>query len=94
MTPHSFPDDLPWMIEYRCGGTVRTALPRRPVEAVSTSGDTNARIVCPTIPHGCTGWRLPGNLCWRKLESLPPHWLPFLNRERGTWLDPRRPLRP
>jgi hypothetical protein len=76
----NYPDDLPWILEYRVGDTVRATLPRRKVENVSSSGDTNANEVCPRIPVGADAVRRVGGP-WRKLEDLPKHWLPFLNRE-------------
>jgi hypothetical protein len=74
------PDSLPWMIEWRVGKVVLTSLPRRAVESISSSGDTNADIVRPQIPMGCTGWRLPDEPEWRKMGELPKEWMPFLNR--------------
>jgi hypothetical protein len=53
----AYPDDLPWILEYRVGSTVRTTLPRRSVAYVASSGVTDAPIVCPQIPVGCSGWR-------------------------------------
>jgi hypothetical protein len=85
----TFPEDLPWMIEYRVGSTVRITLPRVPVHYVSSSGSTDAAIVCPRIPLGCTGWRRAGELAWRSLKDVPRAWMPFLDRERGTEMDPR-----
>lgn len=83
------PDDLPGIIEYRCGPVVRHALPRTPVSCYSSSGRTNAPEVCPTIPIGATAWRLASDTQWRKWSELPKHWLPFLQRKRGTVMDPR-----
>ncbi len=87
----TFPPDLPWIVEYRVGCTVRGALPRRRVESISSSGETNARIVCPTIPYGADAWRVAGG-DWQPLESIPEAWRPFLMRQRGTLMDPRPPL--
>lgn len=84
-----YPADLPNVIEYRCGKTVRISLPRQPVKYISTSGNTNAAQICPMIPYGCDGWRLSADKDWRPLKTIPAHWMPFLNRERGTELDPR-----
>jgi len=51
------PDDLPHQLEYRLPGprgpVVLTALPRRAVEFVSTSGKSTAPLVRPTIPARC-----------------------------------------
>lgn len=85
----TFPDDLPGFIEYRVGDTVRTALPRRPVQSISSSGATDAALVCPQIPIGAEAWRVPPATSWSKLSDLPAAWLPFLNRERGTVMDSR-----
>ncbi len=76
----TYPDDLPYMLEYRCGSVVLTTLPRTPVVNISTSGDTNAKIVKPNIPYGVTGWRRCGEMEWRPLSELPAEWMPFLNR--------------
>ena len=85
-----FPDDLPGMLEYRMtSGIVLTALPRRPVETVGSSGRNTAPIVKPTIPHGANAWRRATETEWRPLSTLPAAWLPFLNRQRGTVMDPR-----
>lgn len=84
-----FPADLPWILEYQVGRTVRMTLPRREVRFVGTSGDTDANEVCPRIPLGATGWRRAGEMEWRGLEEIPRHWLPFLQRERETEMDPR-----
>jgi len=99
-----FPDDLPHMLEYRLGGVivggrmtrivVLPCLPRRPVRYIGTSGKTDAAHVVPRIPVGCTGWRLVGETGWRRLQDLPEHWLPFLDRKRETELDPRPKYRP
>lgn len=83
----NFPPDLPNILEYRCGDTIRTTLPRRPVESVSTSGKTTAAIVCPQIPYGCTGWRKVGEEAWRMLDTIPASWKPFLQRERPSAMD-------
>jgi hypothetical protein len=88
----TYPPDLPWMLEYRVGATVIMTLPRRPVFFISSSGATDAAIVHPQIPYGCTGWRRVGEEAWRALETLPDHWRPFLQRERGTELDPRHKI--
>lgn len=84
-----FPPGLPCIIEYACGPVVRYSLPRTPVEFISSSGKTTAAIVCPTIPRGTSGWRLSHQEEWRPLTELPEPWLPFLNRRRGTVMDPR-----
>jgi len=86
----TYPDDLPHMLEYRVGTVVLTTLCRRPVEYISTSGDTNADIVRPRIPFGCDGWRRVGTRLWQPLSTLPKEWMPFLNRERPGPLDPRK----
>lgn len=88
------PDGLPWIIFYRLGDLVKSALPRTPVMFVGSNGGTNAAIVCPQIPSGATGWQLAGETLWKPLRDLPPEWLPFLNRRRGTRHDPRRRLAP
>jgi hypothetical protein len=87
-----YPDDLPHMLEYRLEYAVVTTLCRTPVRSISTSGDTNARIVKPRIPLGCTGWRKVGETTWRPLDTIPPNWMPFLNRERPSEMDPRPKL--
>lgn len=84
-----FPPGLPSILEYCCGPVVLYALPRTPVEFVSSSGKTTAALVKPTIPTGATGWRLSRQTEWRPLSELPTSWLPFLNRRRGTVMDPR-----
>jgi len=84
-----FPASLPWMLEYRTGSVVMTTLCRRPVRFISTSGDTDAKIVTPQIPVGCDGWRRIGETEWHPLSDIPEEWMPFLQRERGTALDPR-----
>ena len=86
-----FPDDLPGILHYRVGKTIRIALPRTPVAYHGSSVATNATQVCPQVPLGCSGWQLvtdPKGF-WRELSELPPAWMPFLNRERGTVMDPR-----
>jgi hypothetical protein len=85
----NFPDDLPWMIEYQVGTVVLTTLPRRPVSFRGSSGTTDANVIHPRIPVGCTAWRPAGEMAWRPLLEIPRHWLPFLQRERGTPMDPR-----
>jgi hypothetical protein len=87
-----FPADLPGIMWYRVGVTARSTLPRNPVESVSSSGATNAALVCPQIPVGADAWRADPNDSWKPLGLLPPAWLPFLNRKRGTPMDARRPL--
>jgi len=99
----TFPDDLPLVVVYRLGSypdrdrklapITKCTYPRRPVVSISTSGNTDAAMICPRIPHGCTGWRLLTDAedDWKPVEALPPHWLPFLNRERGTFMDFRSP---
>lgn len=99
MSIPEFPDDLPWVVVYRLGMSrghdgepcpiVKSTLPRRPVSFIGSSGNTDAAMVCPTIPHGCTGWKLLGETEWKPISELPPHWLPFLQRERGTAHDSR-----
>ncbi len=37
-----FPEGLPYILEYKCGKTVRVTLCRRPVSFVSTSGKSDA----------------------------------------------------
>lgn len=88
----TLPDDLPGMIEYKVGTMTLTTLPRRPVQSVGTSGDTDADIVRPMIPYGCTGWRLPQEPDWNPLSSIPAHWMPFLNRKRPSEIDMRDSL--
>lgn len=85
-----FPVDLPWIVEYRCGKTVRATLCRHPVAFIGSNGATDSPQVCPQIPLGCDGWRLVGESDWKPLEDIPAHWKPFLERERGTEMDPRR----
>jgi hypothetical protein len=85
----NLPDDLPFMIDYLVGKVVLTTLPRRPVSPISTSGDTDAKIVRPQIPYGTTAWRRTGETVWRSLSAIPKHWLPFLDRQRGTEWDCR-----
>lgn len=90
-----YPDDLPSLIEYSLGqmadGTpkILVAMPRRPIEMRGSSGKHNADIVHPQIPVGTLGWRPMGDTQWYSLESIPEHWLPFLQRERPGPLDPR-----
>lgn len=84
-----FPDGLPAILFYCCGPVIRVAMPRTPVEFISSSGKTTAPYVCPTIPIGASGWRLADREEWRPLCELPPPWLPFLNRQRGSVMDPR-----
>jgi hypothetical protein len=86
----TFPEGLPWQLEYRVGETVRVTLPRRPVQSVSTSGKTDADEVCPQIPLGADAWRRPDGP-WQSLDAIPPAWLPFLQRERPSALDYRDP---
>jgi hypothetical protein len=88
----TFPPDLPWLIEYRLDFAVLTAMPRKPVEFIGSSGATNAAQVCPRIPYGARAWRVPGGP-WRPLSEMPKDWLPFVNRERGTEMDPRPKLK-
>ncbi len=83
-----FPDDLPELVEYRIGVTVRGTLCRRPVRFIGSNGATDSPQVCPQIPIGTDAWRLPGG-DWKPLEAIPKHWMPFLDRERGTEMDPR-----
>lgn len=95
----TFPDDLPGVLVYLLGvhhghDIVKATYPRRPVAFVSSSGSTDAAMICPTIPYGCQGWRLLGETGWKPLDALPPHWRPFLSRERGTEHDPRMPFCP
>ena len=85
----NFPDDLPFILEYRCGKTVRITLPRRPVSFVSTSGKSDAPLVCPQIPLGCSGWRRAGESEWRLMKDLPQAWMPLLERQRPSVMDPR-----
>jgi hypothetical protein len=75
------PDDLPGILYYRVGCTVRATLPRRPVSYVGSSGATDAAQVCPNIPHGADAWREEPAGAWRPLKELPPAWLPWLNRD-------------
>lgn len=85
------PDDLPCIIDYRmASGLVKHALPREPVRYVGGNGNTNACIVCPRIPYGCTGWRVGPDDPWRPMDELPAAWMPLLMRRRGTPHDPRR----
>jgi hypothetical protein len=87
--PMEFPPDLPGIIEYLCGPTVIHALPRKMVEYISSSGNTNCRDVHPRIPPGATGWRLATEEAWRPMSTLPETWLPFLHRRRHWEMDPR-----
>jgi hypothetical protein len=94
------PLDLPEVLHYRLpsskrlsgtfdrGVTVRVALPRTPVRFIGSSGVSDAAQVCPTIPPGADAWRVPGGV-WRPLATLPAAWKPFLDRKRGSELDPR-----
>lgn len=87
----TFPDDLPWMVEWRMNGPgerpcVLSSLPRRPVTAQGTSGKTDACIVRPQFPAGANAWRLPGRE-WQSLAAIPKHWMPFLDRKRESALD-------
>jgi hypothetical protein len=86
------PDDLPCIIEYRCGCTVRLALPRMPVEAQGSSGKTNQANVCPQIPVGADAWRKVTEAAWRPLHTIPRHWMPFLDRARPGPMDQRKPV--
>ncbi len=104
----TFPDDLPSVLVYLLGiypdrtgqnggrptEIVLATYPRRPVVSISTSGNTDASTVRPTIPYGCKGWRVLGETAWKPLKDLPRPWMPFLMRERGTAHDPRRPFCP
>jgi len=89
----TFPDDLPEILFYRLGTATHPVslptLPRRPVRYVSSNGQTDAAIVCPRIPYGAQSWRIDPEDEWQPLDTIPKHWLPFLNRERGTEMDPR-----
>ena len=78
----TYPDSLPWVVEYRVGCTVRSALPRRSVQARGNDGATDAAVVCPLIPVGADAWRLPTETGWRPLAELPPEWRPFLQRSK------------
>jgi hypothetical protein len=98
-----FPDDLPsvivWLLNTypdmtgQNGGrpcdVVLASYPRRQVESISSSGDTNADTVRPQMPYGWKGWRLLGETVWHGLMEIPPAWLPFLDREKETPMDPR-----
>jgi hypothetical protein len=84
-----FPDDLPLMLEYRVGSTVRPTLCRRPVRYIGTSGKTDAPMICPRIPRGADAWRRCGETVWYGFEQIPEHWLPFLQRMRESEMDPR-----
>ena len=86
----NFPDDLPEIMEYLTrSGTAIYTLPRTPVETISSSGKTNACYVCPEIPYGAIGWRRVWEKEWHVMEDIPAEWMPFLQRERGTQMDPR-----
>lgn|SRR5262245_20301956 len=85
----NLPDDLPEIIYWQLDFAVLTSLPRTPVQYVGSGGATNAAIVRPHIPYGTRAWRESEDGPWRPLKHLPPHWLPFLNRKRGTEMDPR-----
>jgi hypothetical protein len=76
------------MVSYRVGDMIIHALPRRPVQGVGGNGQTDAAVVTPQIPVGADAWR-DGNE-WRPLSEIPPAWMPFLNRERGGPMDPRK----
>lgn len=94
-----FPDDLPLVIEYRLGPVSDAAgnevyiskctYPFRSVSYISTSGKTDACMVCPRIPYGASGWRPLRQGEFRPMKDIPKHWLPFLQRERQTEMDPR-----
>jgi hypothetical protein len=96
-----FPSDLPHVLHYRlpskyrvpgtydCGVTVRVTMPRRAVRFISTSGVSNAPETCPTIPPGADAWRLAGG-DWQPMSAIPPEWMPFLERRRGSEMDPRK----
>lgn len=85
-----FPESLPSILQYQMSsGVTLYALPRRPVETVSSSGKTTASYVNPVVPHGAVAWRLVAEDEWHPLSELPEAWLPFLQRERGTVHDPR-----
>lgn len=85
----TYPDSLPGILFWKVGATSRTALPRKAIEYLGSSGRTNQHDVCPQIPVGATAWQLATDTHWRPMTTLPKAWLPFLNRERGTALDPR-----
>jgi hypothetical protein len=97
-----FPPDLPHVLHYRlpsavrCKGamydsgiTVRVALPRTSVQFLGSSGISNAQQVCPTIPPGADAWRVPGG-DWQPMNTIPLAWKPFLERQRGSEMDPRK----
>jgi hypothetical protein len=69
-------------------GVILTALPRRPVRIKGSNGESDAAVVRPRIPYGATAWSVDGET-WRPLHELPNHWMPFLNRQRGTEMDAR-----
>jgi hypothetical protein len=85
----NLPDDLPGIIYWQLDFAVLTSLPRTPVRYVGSGGATNAAIVRPCIPIGTKAWSQSADGPWRHLQELPSHWMPFLNRERGTEMDPR-----
>lgn len=87
MTPYSLPE----IIYYRCGNVILTALPRTPVAFKGSSGATNAAIVKPRIPLGVThfGATIDGVRKWRPISEIPKEWLPFVQRNRRTAMDPR-----
>lgn len=93
-----FPPDLPGIIAYRMGPPgaprpiVQYALPRRKVEYHGSSGKTNSTEVCPRIPRGAQAWQLVTEAEWRPMDTIPLSWLPFLNRERPSEMDPRKPI--
>lgn len=85
----AFPDNLPYILYYRVGKAVIPTLCRQPVKYISSSGVTNANVVCPTIPYGADAWRLRDTDPWQSFKDLPTAWLPYLNRVRGSEMDPR-----
>lgn len=93
-----FPDDLPDIIAYRMGPPgdprpiVQYALPRTKIEALGSSGKTNAAEVCPMIPYGAQAWQRVTETEWRPLDTIPKAWLPFLNRSRPSEMDFRKPI--
>jgi hypothetical protein len=89
----TFPADLPGIIEYRNSVGIIRQLPRTKAESVGGNGNTNANVIHPTIPPGVTAWRVPPSIDWLPLDQLPPHWMPFLNRRRGSAMDPRPPIK-
>lgn len=84
-----FPADLPDILEYKLGDVLIRALPRTPIRFQGSGGRTNCTDVCQRIPHGAAGWRLMSEATWRPMATLPPHWMPFLNRKRPSQMDPR-----